>query len=129
MLAKCEEKGLTFIGYAPLGGLATRRGERPLAVKFPACAAVAAVRAAAAATRRPPAGGDSHPTLAAAASESPSPEAVYLAYLLRRARRVCSSVLLIVGARRVEHAVASVGAAYLHLSDDEVARLDRGWPA
>ena len=104
VLAAAAAAGATFIAYAPLGGLKSRRGERSLVADFPVCAEVASAR-----------GG------------GVSPHAVYLAYLLQRARRFGGAALLIVGARTAPHAADSVSAARLRLTGAEVAKLDAAW--
>ena len=118
-LRAAADIGVTFIAYAPLGGLQARRGARRIEHDWPAVAAVASSR-----QRRAEASGSG--------GGSPcSATAVYLAYLLHRARRVSGPhgrVMMIVGARTAAHAAESVEAAALRLEPAEVDALDKAWP-
>jgi len=94
VLRYCAESGITFVAHSPLGGLKARRGERG-AAGLPALAALAAARGV-------------------------SPHAAGLACLLHRGQELGARVLLIPGARTAAHAVDSVAAAGLALTDAEV---------
>jgi aryl-alcohol dehydrogenase-like predicted oxidoreductase len=96
VLPFCAAHGITFVGYAPLGGLKARRGERSL--------------------------GRDHPQLAAlAVKRGVSVQAACLAALRARGAALGARVLLIPGARTEAHATDScaVGAT-LVLSPDEL---------
>jgi aryl-alcohol dehydrogenase-like predicted oxidoreductase len=95
VLGFCAANDIIFVGYAPLGGLKSRRGERSLAADHPGLAALASAKKA-------------------------SVHAITLAAMLHRGRAIGARVVLIPGARVKEHAVDSVHAAKLKLTDAEV---------
>lgn len=154
VLRAAAELGVVFIAHSPFGGLKARRAERIIARDFPAAAEVAAGRArvrgggdggggsggdhSAAGDGSEAAVGvaaDGAAALAAPAQPStapPSTAAVYLAYLLLRARRASGPsgrVIIIAGARTAAHAADSARAARLALTPGEVAALDAAWDA
>ena len=100
MLPFCAARGITFVGYAPLGGLKARRGERKLAQDYPKLAALAQLKGV-------------------------SVQAATLAALLHRGRALGARVVLIPGARTAAHAADSCGAATLALTR---AELDAALP-
>jgi aryl-alcohol dehydrogenase-like predicted oxidoreductase len=95
VLPFCAERGIVFVGYAPLGGLKARRAERSLARDHPGFASLAAKHGC-------------------------SAHAACLAALLHRGRALGARVLLIPGARTAAHAADSCAAAALTLTDAEV---------
>jgi len=100
VLAFCAANNVAFVAYAPLGGLKARRQERDVGrdKKY-----------------------NCFPELAA--KMGCSPQALCLAALLHRGHSLGARMLVIPGARTEAHAVDSVTAARLQLTDEQVLYL------
>ncbi len=99
VLQYCADNGIVFVAHSPLDGITQRRGERTIPPKRLAALNAITTRVGC------------------------SNEAAMLACLLHRGRSVGAKVVLIPGARTVAHAVDSVGAVRLVLTDDEVSNV------